>query len=183
MKTYQLTYSTNPFGDDLLDRLMETGDVTVSSHGDLNLISVDVDAETPDDAAQAGARFLAQHQVHVRRLEADLVNRAEIAERAEVSRAAVTGWVQGKREPNGFPPQHAWVGGPVWLWSEVLEWLQRCRGRLLDEPSGIPIEAVDRFNVAWAQQRSRVWRVPARESRTVVVETVQHVRVGWNVHV
>ena len=54
----------------------------------------------------------------------DLVNAAEIAGRASVSREAVRLWIQGKRGQGDFPPSVARVGkSSVWSWLDVSEWL------------------------------------------------------------
>ena len=55
----------------------------------------------------------------------DLVNAADIARRASVSREAARNWIAGKRGGGGFPPPCAQVGSsPVWSWLEVAGWLQ-----------------------------------------------------------
>lgn len=59
------------------------------------------------------------------RIEPDpLVSASDIAERAAITRQAVSLYVNSKRG-EGFPPPFAWVSGsrPLWKWSEVAVWL------------------------------------------------------------
>lgn len=159
MTTYELTYVINPIDDDKIDQLLEAGDVIVASHAGLHTATIDVQANDAAKAAVGGAALLSQRGVFVLRLDPGLVNQAEIATRAGVSRAAVTQWAQGRTDPNGFPPPHTIAGGPLWAWAEVLEWLHS-RGRNTDEPRGpLPCE-VDRFNHHWLHRRTQPFARP-----------------------
>jgi predicted DNA-binding transcriptional regulator AlpA len=56
----------------------------------------------------------------------DFVSRADIAERAAKTRQAVDLWVRGDRQKDFPRPVHL-VGGGVWLWRDVRNWLQQER--------------------------------------------------------
>lgn len=59
------------------------------------------------------------------RMKPDLVNTADIAERAGVSRETPRLWAEARRGPGSFPRPHTIVGrSNVWVWSEVHQWLR-----------------------------------------------------------
>lgn len=156
---YELKYVTNPIEDDALDAVLASGEVVLSCHGGLNFATMDVEAATAGEAALRGAERLSSLGAFVLRLDFDLVTQAEIAARAEVTPSAVSQWVNGKQDPNGFPTPYAWARGGLWSWGDVLEWLQ-VQGR---DDSGVsaprPAEVED-FNVQWRPVRTQMFSQP-----------------------
>lgn len=156
---YELKYVTNPIEDEALDAVLASGEVVLSCHGGLNFAAMDLQAATAGEAARRGAEWLSTLGVFVLRLDLDLVTQAEIAARAGVTPSAVSQWVNGKQDPNGFPTPYAWVRGALWAWGDVLEWLQ-VQGR---DDSGViaprPPE-VDAFNVQWTPVRTQMFSQP-----------------------
>lgn len=174
---YELTYVTNPIEDDALDAVLASGDVVLSCHGGLNFAAMDVEASTAGEAARRGAEWLSSLGVFVLRLDLDLVTQAEIAARAEVTPSAVSQWVNGKQDPNGFPTPYAWVRGGLWAWGDVLEWL-RVQGR---DGSGVlaprPLE-VEAFNVQWTPIRTQMFSRPLATQWKISIHAPES-EVSW----
>lgn len=62
--------------------------------------------------------------MRIQRVYSDLVTRAQIAERAGVTRQAVGLWIRGERHTDpAFPEPHVLGGGGLWLWRDVDQWL------------------------------------------------------------
>lgn len=59
-----------------------------------------------------------------KRTATDLVGRQEIADRADVALVTVDKW---RDRHDDFPTPTVLAGGPVWEWSEVVEWLHTTR--------------------------------------------------------
>lgn len=175
--TYELTYITNPIEGDALDAVLATGEVVLACHGGLHFASMDVEAQTAIEAAQRGAEWLSSRDVFVLRLDHDLVTQAEIANRAEVTPSAVSQWVNGKHDPNGFPTPYAWARGGLWAWGDVLEWLQVQRrddsGVIAPRPS-----EVDQFNVQWSRVRTQMFSRPLETTWKVNVHAPEP-EVSW----
>lgn len=130
MNNYSLTFAIDPLSDALTDRLMEL-DISVWTQAHLTTAESLVVGEAAVPAAQALARDLHREGAVVRRLVPDLVNMAQVARRAEVSRQAVSKWATGdQRRGAQFPlPFSLNENGPLWVWSDVNEWLRR-RGKV-----------------------------------------------------
>lgn len=92
-------------GDERIDRLDKRADAFVSSHGDLTKVTVTSEGgPTAVEAAHTALRHLRDSGFEVVRTSPDYVSRSDIAERAGVTRQAVTHWFGGKRrEENKFP--------------------------------------------------------------------------------
>jgi hypothetical protein len=62
--------------------------------------------------------------IHVKGVTEDLVVTEQIAERANVTQAAVRYWISGERGPGGFPePKVARPRKSLYSWAEVSAWL------------------------------------------------------------
>lgn len=114
-------------GDERIDRLFERADASVASHGGVPLVTVVSEGgPTAVEAAQTAVRVIVISGFDVKRSHRDLVSRADIADRAGVTRQAVTHWLGGKRrDDEPFPQPVNLVGGGAWLWSDVNGWLAR----------------------------------------------------------
>ncbi|TQN33209.1 hypothetical protein FHX37_3213 [Haloactinospora alba] len=106
----------------------ELDPVLFSVHGTVHMT---VAGEGPDATAAAlataeRARRLAPG-LRLLRLDRDIVGVADIAERTGRSRQNVNQWVNGTRHgETPFPAPEGTAGRhPVWLWSEVNDWLRR----------------------------------------------------------
>jgi predicted DNA-binding transcriptional regulator AlpA len=152
MNHYELHFVTRPLTTSVEDALIDEFDVSIATHGHLTYVSILSVGEDAFGAAQAAAAALARCGVEVQRLDLDLVNAAAIAERAGVSRAAVTQWM-AKSNGDAFPQEFTHVNGPLWSWAEVNEWLRRTRPSKCDSVCVPSAEAVARFNTQWADDR------------------------------
>jgi hypothetical protein len=139
MTDFELTFEVDELPDDVLDAIDQEFDAVVSGHPGLTLITVLVPGVTALGAAKTAVKKL-EHLpgVVVRRICEDLVNRRDIAERSNVSIQAVGQWIRGDRHKfNAFPQPFNFVGGGVWLWPEVNDWLRRTE-KEFDESVAFP---------------------------------------------
>lgn len=123
MPTYELTFVVDPVDEEKEVALLED-DINLVQHGQLQYVYISVRARSGLAAASAAISRLHGHGVNVLRARLDLVNKAEIAERAGVSRPAVQKWTQLTGD-DGFPPEHDHGPlGTVWVWEDVNAWLR-----------------------------------------------------------
>lgn len=116
---------TDP-ADSRIAKAEEQLDIVVEAHSGLALATVTADGVDAVDAATNAAAILEACGLCPVRSHPDLVTRQDIADRAEVSRQAVGNWVRGDRiRSDPFPAPTNLVGGGVWLWGDVVEWLRR----------------------------------------------------------
>ncbi len=109
------------------DALFEAGcdDATVSLQKGVLILEFDRRAVSFSRAVATACRNVLDAGLKVERIEPDyLVSLAEIAERAKLSRQAITLYAKGERG-HGFPPPAAKVTSkhPLWDWCEVAAWL------------------------------------------------------------
>jgi hypothetical protein len=121
---------------DFEDRLIAAGcdDGTIAFQKGLILIDFDREANSFESALKSAVSDVQASGATVQRIEPDdLVSLADIARRAETSRAAVSHYFAGTRG-EGFPVPVAKIGSdnPLWSWAEVSAWLHG-RDRLSSE--------------------------------------------------
>ncbi|MFD7968905.1 helix-turn-helix transcriptional regulator [Streptomyces clavifer] len=126
--------------DAAVDVLLERCDALLARAGGVDLLSVTWSGDSAVQAAleAAAAAHAAVPQLHVRRLDRDLVGIHEIADRTGRSRQNVSQWVTGTRKAGGapFPAAEGTVGrSQAWLWTEVNHWLSEHN---LDDGSTYP---------------------------------------------
>lgn len=130
MRTYEFTIlatGMNPENDDFEDRLFQSGldDATASTHKGLIVLDVAREAPTFADAVASACLDVCRAGARIVRIEPDhLVTQADVAERAGLSRAAVSLYRRGDRGDR-FPHPIAKVtsDSPLWDWAEVSRWL------------------------------------------------------------
>ncbi|MGU3586394.1 helix-turn-helix transcriptional regulator [Rhodococcus sp. C26F] len=123
-------------GDPRISQVEEHLDVVVESHSGLTLATVTAEGSDPVTAALNAAEILSSCGLPPARSYPDLVTRQDIADRVEVSRQAVGNWVRGQRlQSDPFPSPVHLVGGGVWLWKDVVDWLRRNNYQIDDLPS------------------------------------------------
>lgn len=118
----------------------------------------------PDPVAAVGS--FATHAAHVvsgvrlARLDRDLVGTSDIASRVTVSPETVTEWLSSPNpEGDMFPqPEGEVAGAPVWLWTEVNQWLG---GFGLDDGRRRPSRA-DMAEIDWRLQRRKLTELTVR---------------------
>ncbi|MEV4058392.1 hypothetical protein AB0J55_44905 [Amycolatopsis sp. NPDC049688] len=127
MGQYELIFVVDRLQEELAFKIGNTIDAMYSEHGGTHLLTVTGDGTT----ALAAARDIViqlelQFGVVVHRAYEDLVTKADIADRAGATVQAVGQWVRGvRRKGLPFPEPFNLVGGGVWLWADVNDWLRR----------------------------------------------------------
>jgi hypothetical protein len=97
------------------------------------------------------------------RIDPDLVDGPEIAQRLGVTRQAVQGWAKGYRG-SGFPRPLGNAGGKrIWAWAQIVDWARRKRD--FDEAPGLTMDEVAIVDAELARRRMRV------TSQTAAVST------------
>jgi hypothetical protein len=153
MSSYELILQVAPFSEDLEDTLCCKWDAVVAHHGDDVLVSITAEGTTAQVAAKMAIARLRSLGIYVRRLSEDLVSRAMIAERAEVTPQAVGNWIRGERQSADFPQPFTHAAGGLWLWSEVNTWLQaHDLGDAMNHP-----DRVDYIEVNYWLIHSAIW--------------------------
>ncbi len=130
MKIHEFTIiasGLDPAADGYEDRLFEAGcdDATFSFQKGVIIAEFHREAETFSAAIASAYEAMLRAGAEVERIEPDhLVSLSEIAERAGLSRMAVSHYTRGERGEN-FPGPVAKVTSkhPLWDWPEVAEWL------------------------------------------------------------
>jgi predicted XRE-type DNA-binding protein len=124
MKSYELTFHVAEIPANLADDLLDRFDCVIGEdHGGQPYITITADGADCVSAAKAMTTQLQLLGMIVQRLEEDLANRNEIAERLGVTRQAVSNWVRGQRGSD-FPAPTNDVAGGVWLWGDVARWAE-----------------------------------------------------------
>ena len=118
-------------------------------------VSVYTDAESGFAAARSVIEDLETVGFSIVRVDLDLVDSPEIAERLNVSRQAVNNWARGSRG-RGFPHPLGSPGGKrIWSWGQITEWAAT-NHRKFRGPSALSLDdavAIDHF---LAQRRAAV---------------------------
>ncbi|MCA1703497.1 MAG: hypothetical protein LC808_09660 [Actinobacteria bacterium] len=161
MGRYELTFEVDELADDIIDAIYDRFDALVSAHAHVTLITLTAEGPT---AVVAGKRAVEEPEselrVVVRRSVEDLVTRADIASRCDVTPQAVGQWIRGARQREAsFPARFSLVAGGIWLWGEVNDWLRRV-GKPHDGDLCFPRrEDHDELNL-WLKERRVSQRVP-----------------------
>ncbi len=114
-------------GDEWEDNFYEAGcdDALVGLQRGLFVLDFNRQADTLAEAVESACADIRRAGATIVRIEPDpLVSPSDIAERAAITRQAVSLYVNGERG-KGFPTPVACVSGsrPLWKWSEVAVWL------------------------------------------------------------
>lgn len=153
MKTFEFSViasGLDPHAEDFEARFYENGcdDALVSFQKGHIIIDFAREAETFAEAVASALENVAATGAHIDRLEPDpLVSLSDIANRANLSRAAITNYYKGYR-CEGFPAPVARVTSesPLWDWGRVAKWLV-CNNKL-DRSVAIEAETVSEVNRA-----------------------------------
>lgn len=147
MKTHEFTLiasGLDPRADDFEDRLYEAGcsDATIAFQRGMIIIEFARERESFADALISACQDVAKAGAVVERIEPDyLVNLSDIAERAGLSRAAISLYCKGERG-SGFPKPKARVTSdtPLWDWVDVATWMvqhHRLEASVVDEARSV----------------------------------------------
>jgi len=132
MKTFEFTIvasGLDPHADDFEDRLFTAGcdDATISFQKGAIILEFARNADTFADAVRSALLNVLQAGAKPVHVEPDyLVSLSDIAERAGLSRAAISLYARGERGKD-FPAPIARVTteSPLWDWVEVADWMHR----------------------------------------------------------
>jgi hypothetical protein len=160
MTTYNFTLvlSGSPkFTEEMAGSLYTAGcdDALVSTHNGIPCLEFDRDAESFSAAVLSAISDVENCELHgkpagfcVQRIEPDdLVNAAEIARRAGITREYVRQLSSGERKAGGFPsPVCSCAGKSLWSWAWVSEWMKA--NNIGIELSGVEPSGIDPRDVA-----------------------------------
>lgn len=132
MKSYRFTIIASGLdheADDFEDRFFEAGcdDATIAFTRGAILLEFDREARNFSHAIASAIEDVRDAGARVERVEPDyLVSLSEVAERAGLTRAAISNYANGERGSR-FPHPVARVstGSPLWNWVDVARWLRR----------------------------------------------------------
>ena len=178
---YDFVYVAEHVSDQAEQAMFEANlPVNVAWYDGLTLVEATVRVTNdPVKGAIGFAKILESHGVKVLRLDLDLVNQNQIATRCEVSRSAVSQWVNETNAGRPFPKPHTIISGPVWAWSDINEWLRRSGKPRFDDSTPASPAHVDEFNRDWGRLPMQT---PAGKEQPWSSVTVQQSRVsdtGW----
>lgn len=174
MNAYQfaLTVADFDLDDDFQNAAIEAFDYVAVVGRTAGITQVDVEIEA-ESAERALARVIADLRgigVTTRRVDLDLVNTSEIADRLGKSRETVRLWSTGGRR-QGFPTPYAVVAdSQVWAWSDVYNWATE-NGVEVEDVKPIPVDVAESFTGAVTRARAIAWRGWA--TRQIKVQTGQ----------
>ena len=154
MNNYALTFVVDPLSEETEDRILGAG-MMPSTLDQLNQVMTLSRGATCLDAAREAARRLSALGPRVQRLDLDLVNQAEIADRVGMSRAAVNKWVHCQDPGQSFPAPHTAAPALLWAWGDVNEWLRRHKTACCDDARTPNAAEVTAFNAWWDNERSQ----------------------------
>lgn len=133
----------------------------VGSTGGTTQVDVEIEAESATSAVSRAINDLRGMNVSARRIELDLVNISQIADRLGKNRETVRLWSTGDRRAD-FPPAFAAVSDSlVWAWADVYGWAVNA-GLKVDHYRPIPVNVAEAFTGALAQtfeSKSQGWNV------------------------
>lgn len=166
--------------EEQVDRLFTERFVLLPADRDgVTTLSLEIDAESGEEALKVFMEHMAGvPEVHVERIDEDLVNTSEIAARLDVSRETPRLWAsRDHTQVPPFPGHHTIVGSPgkpqrLWRWVEVFEWV-RARGQAGTSHLGTPLDAslVTLFNAQLLASRA------ARAAVTASGESAREVSI------
>lgn len=160
MKTFEFAIvasGLDPEADDFEDRFFEANcdDATIAFARGSIILQFAREAETLDDAIVTAIADVRKAGARVDRIEPDyLVSLSEIAERAGLTRAAISHYARGDRGRD-FPHPVARVTteSPLWDWTDVAEWL--FSREQVDEETVARAKAIRERNVGLEGERQR----------------------------
>jgi hypothetical protein len=134
MKNFQFTIiasGLDPEAEDFEDRFFEAGcdDATITFSRGAILLEFHREARNFAHAVSSAISDVRKTGAQIERVEPDyLVSLSEIAERANLTRAAISQYAKGNRG-QGFPLPVARVSSesPLWDWVDVSRWLHKKR--------------------------------------------------------
>ena len=139
MTTFEFTIiasGLDPKADDFEDRFFAAGcdDATIAVSRGAIVLDFSREAANPEDAIDSAIANVEAAGATVERIEPDnLVSLADIAERANLTRAAITHYAKGERGENfPIPVARVTTQSPLWDWTDVAEWLF-ARSQLVEE--------------------------------------------------
>lgn len=138
MPEYELTLELPAITEAVEDQVVDATEAIIAEHFGVTTATVLVVAPDAVSAARVAIEDLSRAGAAPTRLVDDLVSRSQIAERAGVTRQAVTNWVNGSRHAGAdFPKPFVLAGGGLWRWDEVLDAL-RVMGVAVDDDAAYP---------------------------------------------
>lgn len=166
MTQYELSFVTDRITEDTENALLDEG-YFIERHGTLTVVTLEAEGSDTYRTAVLEARKLERLGVRVRRLNLDLVNQVQIAERVGLSKQAVQKWTSGK---DSFPAPYTNCAGLLWAWSDVNHWLARFKPGKQDDLHQATPQDVARFDSMWECERSAtdIAHLAPEQARTTI---------------
>lgn len=185
MEQYSLSLVVK--GLDLDDEFQNAGleclsyDVVASRTGGVTRVDADLQAASAIDALLQVISDLRTVNVTVVRVDPDLVDVPEIAERLNVSRETARLWTTGARR-KGFPEHYCMVGSSrLWFWADVHDWASAAS--VIDgDDAPLPSNALEALNGAMAHLRSanqEGWLMPNSAPVAHIAQRQVRHQQGW----
>jgi predicted DNA-binding transcriptional regulator AlpA len=138
----------DPTADDFERRFFEAGcdDATISFQRGVIILDFARSSETFEGAISSAIKQVEQAGAEIIRVEPEpLVSLSDIAQRAGMTRAAISLYASGQRG-TAFPSPVARFTSesPLWNWADVAEWLEKA-GRI-DQPEAEKAKILSRLN-------------------------------------
>ena len=147
-------------------------DASVGSTNGVVSIDVECDSLEPIESIARVNEDLESIGVTIVRIDLDLVNLSDIAERTETTRETVRLWSTGARRGN-FPTPFTVAGASkLWAWVDVYDWLVENSLNINEfyKSPPLPLFVIEAFNGAFAQKRNATnegWISPAQPSEAI----------------
>jgi hypothetical protein len=127
MSEYELTFIVDPMTDQLEVAVLDHFDCILGdTHTGDAFITLTAVGDDGFHAAKNAHMELLGLGVRIDRLEYDLADRAELADRLGATPQAIGNYIRGTRHAaSPFPRAFNEVRGGVWLWADVVEWARR----------------------------------------------------------
>jgi hypothetical protein len=145
MTDYELTFIVDPMTDEQEDAILDRFDCLLGTNhiGD-NFIVLTVSGNDAFHAAKNAHMELVEQGVVVDRLDYDLADRSQIAERLDITRQAVGNYIRGDRKAETPFPRAFNETGPCWLWGDVVRWSRQA----LEHDPAPDLDFPDRHDIA-----------------------------------
>lgn len=156
-KQYHFTLVLSGFDTitiDLEDALYEAGcdDALINSRNGVIYLDFDRERTSFEEAVLSAIHnvFSARINAKITSIEpSHLVTISDIARRSNMERQAIHMYISGERGPGNFPSPVLKVEdkSPLWLWSDVADWLHKNGKRISEEEHSIAL-CIESFNAA-----------------------------------
>ncbi len=156
MPTYDITFAIdNEPNDSDAGSLLQLN-ITTAVQACLTTANALWDGNSAETAALDLAKILYSHGANASHVVPDLITMADIADRTNVSKSAVTKWVN-ESHAHAFPIPFGQTGhSMLWLWQPVKEWVranstERTHAKIIDDWQSLNRDEIRRIDTMLAE--------------------------------